>query len=1205
MLRRIFALEFRYQLRRAATWLYFAVIGLIAFLIVTANYLSDAQEGYFLVNAPIVIATVAVLCSVFWLLIGASVAGDAAARDVQTRMHLLTYTAPTSKADYLGGRLLAALALNVLVLLAVPAGLLLALHGSGIEAELLGPFRAAAYLTAFFFIVLPNAFFATAIQFSVAALSRRAIGSYLGGAALFVAAYVVGQALQHQGQWGNLIDPMGFTPIMGHMSSWSPLELNARLVLLEDTFLLNRLLWLGVSLGMLAFTYSRFQLVLPEAGQKQTLGQQPQATVADQELIDHKTAKALPPTRGTFGLATRLHQLRLLTSTAFLQLAKSKAGLPLLGLLALAVGLAAPGNLKARGVPLLPRTDFVVDYLTAPITQPDKFWVIIGVLIIFYAGELVWRERETGLSEIAHAAPVPEWVQLLSRYLALELVLVAWLAFLLMAGLGAQAAIGGFKPEIGLYVPVLFGLQLLDCLLFPLLALAVHVLLNQKYPGHLVALLAYGCLVFAPKLGIEHKLLIYAASPGWTYTDMAGFGPTLAPWLWFKGYWLAWGLLLAVVAVLFWVRSRETSVAARLQLARQRFTGSLARVAAAATGGILVAGGFIFYNTNILNDYASTADAEAQRADYEHRFRRYQNRPQPLLAGVNLGVEIYPKHRAVQLEGTYLLVNNHQGPIDSVLLATGTGGVETSLVHFDQPAKEVLVDAEHGQRIYALAQPLPPGDSLRLRFRVSYQARGFSNNGADAQVLANGTSFRNMEWLPVIGYQPYRELDEPGARKAHGLAPRPATASLYNVAARRYAPFAEQISFEAVVGTDADQTAVAPGTLRRTWLKNGRRYFHYATDAPIRNEYAFFSANYALQEGTWRNPSASAKQEVAIQVYYPPGPAENPARMIRSAQASLHYYSRQFGPYPHRQLRFVAHPSYAFGHHAAPIDITAEEGFFLLNPKADERGFDLVTAVVAHEVAHQWWGNQLKQAYVEGAGLITESLAWYSAMGVLEDQYGPEHLGALLRFLREENETPRTRAAKPLLQADGFYQNYRKGPLALYALSQYMGRDRVNHAVRSLLANHRPGTLPRPTSLDLYRELQAAAPDSLQPLLRDLFEVNTFWELATKTATAKQTQAGTWQLTLTVQATKLAVDSAGTETNLPMQDWVEIGVFTPAEAGKEFGKQLYRQKHLIKAGRQTIVLTLPGRPAKAAVDPRRLFIDWKLTDNDKMVKLAQ
>jgi hypothetical protein len=62
------------------------------------------------------------------------------------------------------------------------------------------------------------------------------------------------------------------------------------------------------------------------------------------------------------------------------------------------------------------------------------------------------------------------------------------------------------------------------------------------------------------------------------------------------------------------------------------------------------------------------------------------------------------------------------------------------------------------------------------------------------------------------------------------------------------------------VGTDKDQTAVAPGALRRTWTEGGRRYFRYATDAAIQNHYAFLSANYAQHEGRWN--------DVGIQIYH-------------------------------------------------------------------------------------------------------------------------------------------------------------------------------------------------------------------------------------------------------------------------------------------------------------------------------------------------
>jgi ABC-type transport system involved in multi-copper enzyme maturation permease subunit len=1193
---KILRFEFTYQLRSVATWLYFIAVLSFALLVTTENFSYDARDGYFLLNAPIVIATVAVLCIVHWLLIGASVAGNAATRDVQTRIHSLTYTSSVSKVEYLGGRFCAALALNVLTMLAIPLGILFALYFSGVEAEILGPFRLASYLTTFFYIIIPNVFIATTIQFSLATLSRKMMGSYLGGVILFVAAYLFWVVMPNTGALQNLVDPMSFTPVMNHQNDWSPLERNTRLLLLEGPFLANRLLWIGVSLGMLTFTYFRFRFELPETAQKQKPVKNPESVGAVREKLNWATVKALPQVRGNYGFEMHLCQLRLLTWKAFLQIAKSGAGLSLLALLAIMMGIAAPGdgNLKARGVPFLPRTDLVLHYLTAPLSEPKFFWILIVLLTIYYAGELVWREREVGISEITNATPVSEWVLFLSRFLALSAILLAWLVFVMIAGIAVQIGIGGTSIDIGLYLPVLFGLQLIDCLLWALLALFVHVLINQKYIGHLVALLVYGAMVFASKLGIEHKLLIFGASPGWTYTDMVGFGSSLAPWLWFKLYWVSWALLLAVLVRLLWVRSREVSLTSRLQLAHRRFKSSAALVAATPVGGIILLGGFIFYNIHVLNNYTTTPDTLEQRAVYENRYGQYKNQPQPLLTKTKLHVEIYPEQREAEIYGTYYLVNNSTIAIDSIHVATSLG-VKTSGIAFNRPARLILDDEKLSHQIYKLAEPLQSGDSLQLSFEVHHKAPGFTNNGTDASVMANGTNFKNYDWLPAIGYLSYRELNDMGQRKQYKLPIRPETPSLYDANARNGAPFSERIYFEAVIGTEGGQTAIAPGLLRRTWVKGGRRYFHYVTDAPIRNEYSLFSASYAVYEKRWN--------EIAIQIYYDPGQTNNLERMTQSIKASLDYYTQQFGPYPYKQIRFVSYPGYSINNHSTPSTITTEEGFFLLNPKYDSRGFDFVTAVIAHEMAHQWWGGQLTPARVEGAGLLSESLAWYSAMGVLEDKYSSEHLQKLLSFLREENENPRTRAALPLLQANDWYQYYRKGPLALYTLSQYIGRNQVNGALRKLLAEHRPRTIPRPTSMNLYQELHAATPDSLQMLLHDLFKANTFWELETETATAKQTEGGKWQVTIHLQAKKLVVDNIGTETRLPMKDWIEIGVFAPYSQGKEIGKQLYLQKHLIKSGKQTITVMVDERPAMVGFDPNHLLIDWNVKDNDQEVRV--
>ncbi|WP_299701219.1 M1 family aminopeptidase [uncultured Pontibacter sp.] len=1186
---KIFRSEFAYQVGRISTWLY--VVVLLAFTIGMKLVIATADGVY--PNNTFHITAITVIGCLIWLVIGASVASEAAARDVQLRMHPLIYASPVKKRDYLGGRFLAAFAVNALLILSLPLGVLLSFYLPGIEQEELLPFRPLAYLNVYFLIALPIVFVATALQFSFAALSRQVMTSYLASLLLAIFPQMIAvTAAKLFGNWDltKLLDPVGVAGIVGNeLQTWTATEKNTRLVTLEGMFLLNRVMWGSVAIGLLWLTYRRFSFTNPAINSWwSSFKKHPKVQVktSPETAIIRAAAISVPQIQRSFGFATWFCQMLTIAWACFGKIARHPIGLTLVGTIALVSAVFSGSILNEHGIPLLPTTQQVLSYLTSPVSSVNSPWVVIPLLIMYFVGELVWRERDAGLSDVADATPVPDWVLFTGKFLGLSLIIVVWMALIMAGGIGMQVYLGYDKLELGLYLQTLFGLQLVDYLLFALLVFVVHVIVNQKHIGYLVVLLVFSFMAFPSTFQVEHSLLIFGADPRWWYTDMRGFGPTLGPWLWFKVYWLAWALLLAVAARLLWARGREQGLKHRIQLARSRFTRSTTWVAILGAGLLFSVGSFVFYNTNVLNEYLTGSEISERKAAYERRYGQYRNTPQPHLIATKLHVEIYPDRQEASIRGTYTLVNKETFPIDSIHVGS-VPVIKIGEVNFNRPAAGVLIDKVLGYHIYALEQPLRPGDSLQLDFLVNYKPRGFQHSGTNGLVVENGTYFRNFDLLPTIGYQRYREINDTVLRRKHQLAARPDIPFLYAQKERKKPFSTDQTTFEAIVGTAKDEVAVAPGVLQQTWTAVDRRYFHYKTDAGIGGEYSILSGNYAVQESKWN--------DVAIKVYYYPNHTQNLDRMLRSVKASLEYFTEQFGPYPFKHLTVVERAGTGGGATADASIIYYGEQYALMNPDDSPDGFDLPYYILAHEVAHQWWGMaRLTPAYVEGAGVLIEGLSVYSGMQVLEKNYGDGHLQKYVNFLHDSYAMPRSLASTSLIRADEPFLYYKKGGLAMYTLSKYIGKEKVNGALRSLLQKRTSGELPLPTTLDLYHELQRVTPDSLKYLLHDLFKENTYWRLKTKQFVAEQTNAGNWEVTLKVEAQKVVVDSTGKENEVPMNDWLEVGIY---EEGKGLNEPLYLLMHRIRSGEQKIKITVPRKPERGGIDPNLLMIDLRLDDN--------
>ena len=1186
-LREVFRYEVAYRARSASTWAY----ALFLFLVMGWGLVATA-DGSDMVNANApqeITQGMALFGGMFGLLVSAALFGDAATRDVAVGMDPLLYTTRLRKVEFLGGRFLAALAVNAVLLLALPLGHVVASMTPLVEADALGPFRLAAYVQPLLFFLLPNVVLAGSILFSIGVLARQAIPVYLGAIGIFIG-YVSAANYWHRigdPTVSALGDPFGINALLQMNRFLSPAEQEARLVGFPTLLVWNRVLWLAIAAIVLFLLHRSFRFA-------HASGEGARWRKGKRALVDVPLERHSPVTVrravGTFGLRTRAHQV--------LAVARRSFGDVMAGVAFRVVLLGSAGAVLLMGWNV---TDTVFDTSTWPVTQlvagtvlAQRISIFPWAIIVLYAGELVWKEREVGAAEIADAVPVPDGLVLLGRFLALVAMIAAVLMAYVIGGVVMQALQGYYDFELGVYARIVFGLSFLDYVLLGALVMTVHVLVNHKYVGHIIALSTALIFKLAPAMGLEPRLLAYNTDLGWTYTDMNGFGPFVGPYLWFKAYWAAWAVLLGVIAALFWVRGRETGVRRRFAQARARFLGPMARSAAVAVLLIVTLGGFIFYNTNVLNEYVTRDEAGSLKANYEKRYARFEKIPQPTITEANLHVEIYPDEPGVDLRGTYRLVNKSAGPIDSVHVYVDPD-VEARSFSFDRAATHLQTDEEVGYSIYALDRALQPGDSVHLTFDVAVRRRGFQNTRPKTEVVANGAYF-DRSWLPFIGYQPAVELSSNDARRRFGLAPRPPLPGPNDIEARRYRNQArneELVRTVTTIGTTADQTAITAGTMRRSWDEKGRRYFQYESEGRVALG-PFFSGRYAVVEDRWN--------DIPLQIFHHPDHGGNLDPIMRGMKASLEYYTKVYGPYRFKQLRVVEVPPYSIFGRAHAGTIAFSEAIFFSRLKEGE--LDQAFYGTAHEIGHQW---QEGGAYVRGAGYLGESFANYSAVMVMEKTYGPEAARRAYGFHMERYLVGRAEQSNevPLLDVEFQpYIMYRKGALALYTLRDFLGDDAVNGALRRYLEKYRDAGPPYPTALDQYAELRAITPDSLQYLLTDLFETVTLWDVRTERAVVEPAGTGAYTVAIDVVAKKTRADSVGRESEVPMDDLVEVGVFAAPHEGGAQGETLYLTRHRIKSGKQTIRITVPKEPSRAGIDPYRKLIDRDDEDNVVTVKAA-
>lgn len=1173
--------EIKYWLKSPMTWIFMLVYALLVLGALVSDQVSlGGGQGNTHKNAPIAIQQIFGILSLIGIIMNTAFFNATATRDYTYGMDQIVFASPVRKFDFFFGKFLGATLIAMIPYLGITLAAFIAPYWPGVDALRYGAFVPEAHVYGFLLFGFFNTLFGGALIYSFALYFRNPVIAYLSAFGIIIL-YSISATLTadiENETIAMLTDPIGLKAFGLYTRYWTPAQRNNGYIGLEGTFLLNRFVWAGISILVLFIMYRMFDFTRPRMmGREKAVVLTP-ANVYDRipEVIAVRRPVAAWWHQFTFELKSiaRNNSFIILTS---------------IGMLNLAIALLFnTGNYGNKSLPV------TYDVAGDVVGSMQLFTI---AFIIFYTGYSVFRERDARFNEITDAAPVKSTSIVTSRIMAIIASLaIVYLAAILL-GMLSQLSKGYTNLEPLLYIRF-FAIELLKYSFLIVLSYLLQTLINNRYIAYFAVVIFIAASGFVwQALNVSTNMVQFGELPHITYSDMNGFGPYIPGTIGFSIYWTLCCGLLVLLAIGMYPRGKENSFKRRLSMLGVYLKRNVA-VTAVLLLAFIVCGGWLFYNTKVINTYRSSNQEELLQVSYERKYKKYEKMDVPLITSLTYNIDVYPSKRDMHASASWWIKNVHPRPISELHFNFSE---KAKHVKFVIPGATLAAeDKELQYNIYKLAKPMQPGDSIQLTYAADFINNGIENEVSFNKLTHNGSFFHDNDFMPQIGYLPDMEIRDKNDRRKYKLPPKTRMARLTRdcseVCNTTYlGNSANWVNITTTISTDADQMAIAPGSLVKEWKQNGRNYYTYELKHQVLNFASFISANYQVKRDTING--------VDVEVYYDKKHPYNVDRMVNAVKKSLEYYTTHFGPYYHEQCRIIEFPRYSSFAQAFPGTMPYSEGIGFITDLRDPKSVDMVTYVVAHEMGHQWWAHQVIGPDMQGSELFSEGLAQYSALTVMEKMYGKQRINRFLKY--ELDGYLRGRASEseyenPLIKSEHQgYIHYQKAGVVYYYLKEMIGEQQLNTALRTIVNKYAYKQPPFPTAYNIVDELKAVTPDSLQYLFTDMFETITLFNNRVEKVTVTPMANKQFKVQMTVISEKIKSDSLGNETIVPVNDYIDIGIFKKNTDNDELGNPILYNRVKITQRKTVLDFTVAEKPYQVGIDPYHYLIDKVSKDNLK------
>ena len=1044
MVKKIFSFELLNRFASPLTWLMLVMmvfqgvwyaVGVYDFYVHDQTVINGAGIFYICLSGG----------GILLMIIIAMITGMSLYRDIEQRTASFIYAFPIDEKRFFLGKFLGAYCINLLLVVGYVVGMIIVPYlGLGPDHKF-GPVPWLQLLHGYALFGLTNIFLLTAVSYFCVVQFRNMAASYIG-VFLFVLIFLVTEAVSGNSPYITAImigDPFGFVYTKEIVDGMTVDEKNTGFLPVDGVFLVNRLLWTGVGFVAIAYSYFRFSfrffIQAAFGSARKTL---PGIVVASHNASF--THVEVPQVKRVFSVDEYFRKLWRLSVVEFLNVVRPVSFKVVLMVIAvmffLYMVLWNPVYYVGAQVPLT----------SGMTTTRLHTGFLVIILLMIWSGELFFKDRTTGIWQITDAAPMPSWVTLLSRFVAMCGVAFIIALTMMLSGLVAQIGQGFFAIDWLLYIDDLLGFKLgwLTYVLYIGLVFFVAGLTGNRFLTHVICVGYFIFIAISFDIGIIEQLRFgYALVPGIDdFSEMNRYGILATSSFWYFLLWLSLVVSFLLAGIRFWNRGSEKGVLKRVFSFRGELGWSGVGASLAGLVVFFMLQSFLIAEVNGTRNYVSSGREDTEAAEYEKRFGEVRSFASPRITSVDLQLDLYPLEQAAEYRAALTLDNPSDKPVEKIYLNADYFTEIKSLRMDGRELERLEADKVLGMEVYVLPEAMRPGEERSLVIDARRAYRGLSQGEPHADLAYNGLFMERP--VPVIGYDSDKELLENNERRANGLKMLDSRMDPVDdpvaLAEHYFAQDATLVEGTITVSTSGSQTAFAPGLLVKSWQEDGRNYFRYKLEKRSPLHWYVGSAGYAVRtfDISGRDVSLLYKKEhdYNLDLYR------------KALEEGMQYLENHLGSYPYTELRvaeipFYQEPSYAF---ANTVAISEKEGWY-----GDRNNGDVVSFIrfsVVRELFRHWVLENGFLANVQGVDMLWTALPEAMALQFLEKTDGEEPVAVILEKKRrkygkdkgtEPNQEP------PLLYADGIeYLEENKGTLALYHLSRSIGHEELLRHVR-------------------------------------------------------------------------------------------------------------------------------------------------------------